>query len=253
MGTIERLPGNEQAIKQLNERLAQLKAASEIEVVDQTTFISSAQTKLDLESFIKAVEDHFEPELAPAEEKVKRVKLQMAVFLQAKQWLVGLNNRRKEWAIEERAASKRDQERRQREYEAAQRQKADEERREADRIAAEQRKAREAELEAQRKAGEIGKREEARLTKLAAEDEAKAKALAAKQAEETAAKVPIVKVEPNIPKVPGTRNTINWRYRILDVNAIPEEYWMLNEQKLREEVKREKEKTNIPGIEAYPE
>lgn len=253
MGTIERLPSNEQALKQLNERLAQLKAASEIAVVDQTTFISSAQTKLDLESFIEAVEDHFEPELAPAEEKVKRVKLAMAPFLQAKQWLTGLNNRRKEWAIEERAAAKRDEERKQREYEAAQRQKADEERRAAEKLAAHQRKAREAELEAQRKAGEIGKREEARQAKIAAEEEAKAKELAAKQAAETAAKVPVVKVEPNIPKVPGTRNTINWRYRILDVNAIPEEYWMLNEQKLKEEVRRDKERTNIPGIEAYPE
>ena len=253
MGTIERLPSNEQVLKQLNERLAQLKAASEIAVIDQTTFISSAQTKLDLESFIKAVEDHFEPELAPAEEKVKRVKLQMAVFLQAKQWLTGLNNRRKEWAAEERAAAAREQERIRQEEIAANRRKADEERKEAERIAAEQRKAREAELEAQRKAGEIGKREETRQAKIAAENEAEAKKLAAKQAEETAAKAPTIKVEPNIPKVPGTRNTINWRYRILDVNAIPEEYWMLNEQKIKEEVRRDKEKTNIPGIEAYPE
>lgn len=253
MGTPEIVPSSQQALKQLNERLAQLKAASEVEVVDQATFISSATTKLDLESFIKSVEDHFEPDLAPAEERVKRIKLQMSPFLQAKQWLVGLNNRRKEWASREREATAREQQRIQAEANAKARQKADEERREADRIAREQREAREKELEAQRKAGEIGKREEARLTKQAAEDEAKAKALAAKQAEETAAKVPIVKVEPNIPKVPGTRNVTNWRYRILDVNAIPEEYWMLNEQKLREEVRREKEKTNIPGIEVYPE
>ena len=193
MGTIERLPGNEQAIKQLNERLAQLKVASEIEVVDQTTFISSAATKLDFENYIRAVEDHFEPELAPAEETVKRVKLQISMFVTpVKQWLVALNNRRREWAADERKAAQDEQ----------------------DKI-----------------------NEKARQEARAAHGKTPAP----------------VTVKPNVPAVPGTRNTINWRYRILDVNAIPEEYWMLNEQKLREEVKREKEKTNIPGIEAYPE
>ena len=177
----------------------------------------------------------------------------MAPLLQAKQWLVGLNNRRKEWATREREATERDRARVQAENDAAVRRKAEEERREADRLAREQRAAREKELEAQRKAGEIGKREEARLARLAADDEAKAKSLAAEQAKKTIENAPVLKVAPNIPTVPGTRNTINWRYRIKELNLIPEEYWMLNDQKLREDVRRDKERTNIPGIEAYPE
>jgi len=253
MGTTQ-LVKPEESLQELQQRLGELKAKAEMSVVDQKTFISSAAVKLDLEAYIRAVNDHFEPELAPAEETVKRVKLAIAgLVTQPKQWLADLVARRKAYAEEERRAAEREQQRIRAEAEAKARQKAEEERREADRIAKEQREAREKELEAQRKAGEINKREQERMAKQAREDEEKARQLAAKQAEETAKAVPEVKVKPSLPTVAGTRNVRAWRYRVTNLDLVPDEFWVLDEQKLAAHVRREKSNTAIPGIEVYSE
>lgn len=244
----------EEGLQQLQERLGELKAKAEIQVVDQATFISAAAVKLDIEAYIRAVNDHFEPELAPAEETVKRVKVAIAgLVTQPKQWLADLVSRRKAFAEAERQAAEREQQRIRAENEAKARQKAEEERREAERTAKEQRAAREKELEAQRKAGEINKREQDRLAKQAREDEEKALQLAARQAEETAKNVPQITVKPNLPAVAGTRNVRTWRYRVVNAALVPREFWMLDEQKIAAHVRHEKDKTSIPGVEVYSE
>lgn len=100
------------ALEQLNQRLGQLKTASEIAIKDQASLIKSAEVKLDLESYIKAAKAHFEPELAPAEEKVKRLKIQMANLIQpAMGWLKSLVDRQREWSAKEREAAQKEQDR----------------------------------------------------------------------------------------------------------------------------------------------
>jgi hypothetical protein len=42
-----------------------------------------------------------------------------------------------------------------------------------------------------------------------------------------------------------------WIWRVINENLIPDEYWILDEKKISEIVRFQKEKTNIGGIEAY--
>jgi hypothetical protein len=240
MSTTQLMPSNDEVLKRLNARLAELKANSEIAITDQSSFIQSAQVKLDYEQYIRAVEDHFEPELAPAEEKVKRTKLQMSSLIApVKDWLVRLKVRQQSWQAEEKRLAAMEREREQEKLRAEARQKADAERREAERLAREQREAREKQLEALRKAGEIGKREEARLAKIATEEEAKARVLAAKQAEETAAKVPELKVVPNIPKGAGLpKNQTYYGAEVNDANRLLLEFVFTNDPERRAFLRR---------------
>lgn len=204
MSTQSEIIKSSAALNALQKKLEILKDKSELAVVDQQTSIQAAQVRIDFESYIRSVEDFFEPELAPAEETVKRVKLQMSTLLTpVRGWLAALKGRVQTYNAEEKRRTEIEREREQEKLRAAAREKAATEQREADRLAREQREAREKELEAQRKAGEIGKREEARLAKVAAEEEAKQRALAAEQAKKTAADVPVIDVKPNIPTGAG--------------------------------------------------
>jgi hypothetical protein len=63
---------------------------------------------------------------------------------------------------------------------------------------------------------------------------------------------PAVKVEQAVPKTSASGRT-NWKYRITDRSLIPDEFWMLDESMIAQQVRRDKEKTVIPGIEAYPD
>ena len=44
-----------------------------------------------------------------------------------------------------------------------------------------------------------------------------------------------------------------WKYRIIDINKIPREYMIPDHSNIGATVRAEKNKTNIPGIEAYSE
>jgi hypothetical protein len=204
MSTKAEIVKSSAALEALQSKLEQLKEKSEIAVTDPQTSIQAAQVRIDFESYIRSVEDYFEPELAPAEETVKRVRLQMSTLLTpVKGWLASLKTRVQAYNAEEKRLAAMEKEREQEKLRAAAREKAQAEQREAERLAKEQREAREKELAEQRKAGEINKREEARLAKQAAEEEATQKALAADQAKKTAADVPIIDVKPNIPTGAG--------------------------------------------------
>lgn len=148
-------------------------------------------------------------------------------------------------------------------YVAEQRRKEDEARREAQRAIQEQ-------VAAQREAerlSEIARQEEFRLK---AEAEAKLRdgdrvaaieaQRAANAASRDAAKIvpptPIV-IQPiqsfTAPDGVGTRTT--WKFKVVDQDKVPDQFWMINEKAIAEFVTRNKDKAAgfLPGIEVWPE
>lgn len=106
--------------------------------------------------------------------------------------------------------------------------------------------------------------EEARLRELARKEEEERKLQEAIQAElegdtETAEKIiqeevvaPPVVVPKSTPKMAGgpVYRTM-WKFEVTDEKAVPDEYKMIDEQKIGKIVTALKDKTNIPGIRAY--
>lgn len=127
-------------------------------------------------------------------------------------------------------------------------------------LADERRKAEEARREAERKAREEADRirreqEEAAIAKAAAlESEGKhvAATLALHEADKP---VQIVKPEPvpEAPKVAGITLRDNWKWRVVDENAVPREFLQINESMIGAVVRSQKERTKIAGIEVYNE
>ncbi len=65
--------------------------------------------------------------------------------------------------------------------------------------------------------------------------------------------VPAVVLPTQVPKAEGVSGSKIWRFRITNEAEIPREYLMVDEKKLGQIVRALKDKTNIAGIEAYPE
>lgn len=65
--------------------------------------------------------------------------------------------------------------------------------------------------------------------------------------------VPPVILQKQAPKVEGVSSSQNWKFRITDINKVPREYMIADEKALGQVVRALKDKTNIPGIEVYPE
>ena len=204
MSSTELVKNGNESIEQLNRRLSELKAKSEIAIVDNATLVQSAEAKLEFESYIRSVEAHFEPELAPAEETVARCKLAMSQLISpVKGWLKSLVERQRNYQAEEKRRTEAEARRIREEAILAAARKAEEERKERERQADIARKAREKEIEAQRKAGELKAREADKLRKEAAAEAEREKVRAAQDAVLAAADVPEVKVLPNLPKGAG--------------------------------------------------
>jgi hypothetical protein len=55
------------------------------------------------------------------------------------------------------------------------------------------------------------------------------------------------------PQAPGAHTRTTWKFRIVDFNAIPREFLMPDEAKIRAYVQSAKENASIPGIEVYPD
>ncbi|HVI10514.1 MAG TPA: hypothetical protein VND65_19655 [Candidatus Binatia bacterium] len=244
------------AIKQLNDRLAELKTKSEIAVTDQTSFIKAAEVKVELESYVRAVEHHFEPQLAPAEETVAKLKLQMSNLLApAKQWLKGVIDRRKKWAEEERRRAEAEERRINEERRIAAEKKAAEERKERERQAEEDRKKREKEIAAARRAGELGARESEKLKREAREAEQRERERAAADAILASNPAPVT-VQANIPTVAGSVNRRNWKFEVVDASKLPREYMIPDLVGIGEYVRRRQNKDAelfIPGIRVWSE
>jgi hypothetical protein len=229
--------------------------AQEIQVIDPQSYTEACAIALDGRAQIKGIGFELDPGIAAAKGTLDLLRQQKQKWVDRVTPSVELAAQKAEtWKRAEREAAERENHRKQGELAAAARIKAEEEKRVADAVAKLAREAREKELEAQRKAGEIGKRELARLAKQAEEDEAKARELAAKQCEETAAAVPIVRVEAAVPKVAGIKARVNWKFRIVAAHKIPREYLMPDEVRIGQTVRSLKQAGEvIPGVEAYSE
>jgi hypothetical protein len=212
---------NETAIEIFNHRLEEMKANSELAIATQDDLVRASGVKLDFENYVRSVENYFEPELAPAEEKVKRLKLQISQLVTpVKGWLKALVDKQREFTAEEKRKAQADQIRRQQEQDRLKLQKAEDEKREADKAAAETRRQKVGEINRDLAAGRIGKREAARLLKEAGAEEEAAKQTAAAVAEEAKnAPAPTVRVVPSIPSVPGFKNQTYYYAELTDGGA----------------------------------
>jgi hypothetical protein len=68
-----------------------------------------------------------------------------------------------------------------------------------------------------------------------------------------AAPAPVVHIVPAAPKVDGVSHRENWKFEVIDANAIPREYLSIDEKKLGAVVRALKGSTRIAGIRVYPE
>ena len=128
------------------------------------------------------------------------------------------------WENEERRKAQIEQDRINEENRIKAQQQAEAERKEREKQVEIDRKAREKEIEQQRKAGEIKARGAEKLKKEAAEAAQREKDRAAADAKVVAQNVPQVEVRPNIPAVAGTVSRVNWKFRIVNPQAIPRKY-----------------------------
>lgn len=109
----------------------------------------------------------------------------------------------------------------------------------------------------------IRKAEEDRLREIARKEEEErrlAEAIAAEQSgeKEVAEEIisapvqpPPVVVPKTVPKVSGVSMMKQWKFRITDINKVPRQYLMVDEQKVGGVVRALKDQANIPGIEVY--
>ncbi|MBT9138984.1 MAG: hypothetical protein DDT31_01564 [Syntrophomonadaceae bacterium] len=65
--------------------------------------------------------------------------------------------------------------------------------------------------------------------------------------------VPPPIVEKTVPKQAGLAMTTTWRWRLKDINLVPRQFLNINETALNAHVKNLKDRSNVPGIEVYPE
>lgn len=62
-----------------------------------------------------------------------------------------------------------------------------------------------------------------------------------------------IKVESKVEKVAGVVVTKIWKWRIKDKSLIPKEFWILDEKRIGQRVRADKEKSEIAGIEVFSE
>ncbi len=224
-----------------------------IVVKDAETCLRAKTAQRDIRSEMKAIGFVLDPFVETAKQALQQARDERAKYLTPLESMDAvLAQKVKDYEHQEREAAQREQDR----LNAERRAKAEAEAKEARRVAEEQaaadRKRREKEIAEAQKAGDLKKREaEAlRMQNLAAEKEAKRLA-----AEEEARNrvVEDVQVKPNIPSVAGVPSRVNWRWKPVNPSEIPDQYWILYDQLIGQVVRRDKDKTNLPGIEVYPE
>ena len=250
MATTAIIPGTEK-FKQAQSELE--RRCNALVVRDAETCLLAKQTQADIRVELKLRHAALDPFVILAKQNYDNAKAERERWIGPLETMdAKLEAARKEWERREREAAaaeeRRINEERRRQAEA----EAAEKRKQAETEAFEQRKAREKEIRQAAAAGDLSKREAERLKKEADAEAARKKAEAAAQ-EIQDRKVEDVKVQANIPTVQGVPSRVNWRYRVVDRLQVPEQYWMLNEQMIGADVRRDKDKTNIPGIEVYPE
>ncbi len=99
---------------------------------------------------------------------------------------------------------------------------------------------------------EAKKREEETLLSLAIEAEKQGQKQEAEAILETPTFVP-PPIVPATPKITGVSTRIAWKFRITDPNAVPRQYLVPDEKAIAGVVRSLGERTNIPGVQVYPE
>lgn len=107
--------------------------------------------------------------------------------------------------------------------------------------------------EEQRKADENARKEQERLNAQAAKAAAAGKVEKAEQLQERAATVVAPVIQREAPKVSGVSMRTAWLFEVTDPAAVPREYLMVDEVKVRKVVGALQGATNIPGIRVYSE
>jgi len=240
--------------KQLEKEQIELRRQYDgIVVKDADTCLLAKKTMQAIRLAIKMRHAILDPFVALAKKGYDDAKDERAKYIDPLQTMDdGLGMQVKEFERKEREAAQREQDRINEERRRVAAIEAERMRKEQEAQAAADRKAREKEIAEALKAKELGKREADRLRKEA--DEAKRKQI--EEAVNQAALASIIDdviVKPNLSSVAGVPSRVNWRFRITNPDLIPERYWVLDHQALGADVRRDKDKTNIPGIEIFCE
>jgi len=150
-------------------------------------------------------------------------------------------------------------------YDAKVRAEVEEQNRKLREAAAKEEARKKAEKEAQERAWrEKEAKAKAEADRLAAEGRAEEAAKARAEAEKASAKaderaqqaqevfVPAPVIERVKEKVAGEREVVRWDYEIVDLMAIPDEFWKLDEQRLAKFARDNKELAKVSGVRFFP-
>lgn len=107
--------------------------------------------------------------------------------------------------------------------------------------------------EEQRKADEAARKERERIEAQAKRAAEAGKTDKAEALEERAATVVAPVIQREAPKVAGINMRDVWKFEITDPNAVPREYLVIDESKIRKVVGALKADANIPGVRVYSE
>ena len=94
--------------------------------------------------------------------------------------------------------------------------------------------------------------EEQRIVEEAAALEQAGDAQAAQELIEAPVIAPVVMVEKATPAVDGITYRETWQFEVIDANAVPREWLIVDEKKVGAYIRAVKGAANIPGVKAYP-
>jgi len=251
-GATEIIPSTE--MPQFNEALAKMdgleleleplsKEARELKITDKP----SRERAGVLNAQFKDIQKTGDATLATYDAIVKRVKdfiqtRKLRVKNRAEEARGILMGKMGDWDRAEEAAARAEEERKKRELQATLDRQAEEKRQADEQAARELRVSRVAEIRADLKAGKITKRQAEKLLREAGAMEEALKAKAAADQEEaktqSAKVVETVKVETNVPIVPGNVRRKNWRFRVVNAQQVKVRYLCPDEVKIGAEVRK---------------
>lgn len=107
--------------------------------------------------------------------------------------------------------------------------------------------------EEQRKADEAARKERERIEAQARKAAESGKVEKAVALEERAATVVAPVIDRTPPKVAGLSTREVWKFEVIDEKAVPREFLMVDESKIRKYVQAMKGDSNIAGVRVYPE
>ena len=243
-------------VKALEQGLESLRGEvkSIITITTPTQYAEAGSKLVAIRNYIKDVKFKLGPFVDILKRGYDEAKMEMQKYVnQAQELETVLSRPMEDYKRREREAAQAEERR----LNEERRKKAEEEaaakKKEDDRLAEKERKRREREIKEAQKSGDVGKREADKLRKEADERERLAKEQSEKDAAAAAANVQDVKVKPSVPAIAGLRARVNWKFRIVDASKLPRQYLMPNEVTIGRDVREQKEKASIPGVEVYTE